>query len=84
MIKAFLVGLSILFGFTLFVMVHYISYERLVPLKKLESIVEMSNIVSPSLSVAYYEPRILFTQRASNPAYPQMAPLNKMEFIYAQ
>ncbi len=84
MIKAFLVGFSILFGLILFMMVHYISYERLVPLKKQESIVEMSNIVSPSLSVAYYEPRILFRQSAKNPAYPQMLPINKMEFVYAQ
>jgi hypothetical protein len=48
------------------------------------NIVECTNIVSPSLSVAYYEPRILFSEEAVNPAYPQMQTINKMDLIYAK
>ncbi len=37
---------------------------------------------SPALSVAYYEPRVLFFEEAENPAYPQMQAINKMDFVY--
>jgi len=48
------------------------------------SLVKLTGLASPSLSVAYYEPRILFFDKAVNPAYPQMQPINKTELVYAK
>lgn len=48
------------------------------------SLVKLTGLVSPSLSVAYYEPRILFFDEVINPAYPQMQPINKMDLVYAR
>ncbi len=50
----------------------------------LSSIAKVTKLSSPSLSVAYYEPRVLFYDEASNPAYPQMQAINKMDLVYEQ
>ena len=42
----------------------------------------LSSISLPSLSVAYYEPRLLLFDRAANPSYPEMPPIDRMDFIY--
>ncbi len=65
------------------VLLHYISYDGSTSQKMLQDLSRVTNISSPSLSVAYYEPRILFYEHRDNPAYPQMQPLNRMDFIYA-
>jgi len=41
-----------------------------------------TGMVSPVLSVAYYEPRILLIEHASNPAYPLLPPIDRLDFIY--
>lgn len=50
----------------------------------LSSVTKVTKLSSPSLSVAYYEPRVLFYDETSNPSYPQMQAINKMELVYAQ
>lgn len=47
-------------------------------------ITRLTNISAPSLSVAYYEPRVLYSEQASNPAYPQMQSIERMSFVYAK
>jgi len=64
------------------VLAHYLSYDEAVSQNILQKISSVTELSSPSLSVAYYEPRILFYDKAYNPAYPQMLPLNRMDFIY--
>jgi len=44
--------------------------------------VKITKISSPSLSVAFYEPRVLFYENAQNPAYPQMQAIDKMDVVY--
>jgi hypothetical protein len=45
---------------------------------------KLTTITSPSLSVAYYEPRVLYIDRATNIAYPSMPSINRGDFIYEE
>ena len=84
MIKPFFVLALLLVLSISMMMVHYLVYDDVTPQKTLQHISKLTNIVSPSLSVAYYEPRILFYEEAVNPAYPQMLPIDKMDLVYAK
>jgi len=50
----------------------------------LKSVTKVTKLSSPSLSVAYYEPRLFCYDEDSNPAYPQMQTMNKMDLVYAK
>jgi len=83
MFKPFFVLIALLLFMVAGVSIHYFlrshdSEHTMISLAKL------TGLVSPSLSVAYYEPRILFFDEAVNPAYPQMQPINKMDLVYAR
>ena len=84
MIKEFSILVSMILLLTGFVSVHYFSYNGSPSQKTLSSIAEITEISSPSLSVAYYEPRVLFYEKTLNPAYPQMQAMNKMDLVYEQ
>jgi len=61
---------------------HYSSYDRVAFLTENQKIAALTHFAAPSLSVAYYAPRILFREDVSNPAYPQMPEINRMDFVY--
>ncbi|SFV63520.1 hypothetical protein MNB_SV-10-1027 [hydrothermal vent metagenome] len=82
MIKPFFVLVMLLVLSVGLVAVHYLQYDRKTPQEVLQEISAITNFSSPALSVSYYEPRILFYETASNPAYPQMQAMNRMDFIY--
>lgn len=63
---------------------HYWFYDRAAPLKRMEQTTALTQIVSPALGVTYAEPRLLLYEAPSNPAYPQMPPINRMDFVYAE
>ena len=67
-----------------FVFVHYVTHKGISVQAMLSSVTKVTKLSSPSLSVAYYEPRILFYEEALNPAYPQMQTMNKMDLVYEQ
>jgi len=66
------------------VSIHYIYHDGETSQKMLQNISSMTQVSSASLSVAYYEPRVLFYEKMDNPAYPQMLSINKMDFVYAR
>jgi hypothetical protein len=82
MIKLFFVLMMLLFLSVTLVVGHYLSYDRQVLQEEDQEITALTQFSTPSLSVVYYEPRILFYESASNPAYPQMQPINRMDFVY--
>jgi len=84
MIKEFFISASAVLFLALFVFLHYITYSSASSQSMLNSLVKVTKFSTPSLSVAYYEPRILFYKDAQNPAYPQMQAINKMDLIYEQ
>jgi hypothetical protein len=82
MIKQFLIltlFLILLIGFTFG---HYISCDRKSPEEKIAAVSELTKMTSPSLSVAYYEPRLLILDKAVNPSYPDMPAIDRTDFIY--
>ena len=50
----------------------------------LSAVTELTGLSSPSLSSAFYEPRLLYRQKAENPAYPDMLPINRTDFVYEE
>ena len=67
-----------------FVIIHYVTNNGISSQEMLSSVTKVTKLSSPSLSIAYYEPRILFYEEALNPAYPQMQTINKMDLVYEQ
>ena len=84
MVKPFLVIAAFLIVLVGMVSAHYMSYHHNAAHTMLQRISSVTHISSPSLSAAYYEPRLLFGESMLNPAYPQMPTMNKMDFVYAQ
>ncbi len=84
MIKEFSILLSLVFVLASFILVHYMMHNGFSSQAILSSLTKVTKITSPSLSVAYYEPRVLFYEEASTPAYPQMQMINKMDLVYEQ
>lgn len=82
MIREFYILVSMVLFLVGFVAVHYLTHNNISSNEILCSVSKITNISSPSLSVTFYEPRILFFDEAVNPAYPQMDAIDKMDFIY--
>ena len=84
LIKEFFIGVAMIFSLAAFVLVHYATHNATSSQEILNSVAKLTKLSSPSLSVAYYEPRVLFYEEALNPAYPQMQTINKMDLVYEQ
>jgi len=84
MIKPFFIVVAFLILSVATVFVHYLSYDDESSQRMAQHISSVTQLSSPSLSVAYYEPRVHFNERVDNPAYPQMLSLNKMDVVYAK
>ena len=66
-------------------MVHYLTADRSVQRKAVASVVRVTGMSQPALSVAWYAPRRLVRpERPSNPAYPELDPIRRSDFVYAQ
>jgi len=80
--KAFFIVVSLLFFMMGSVFIHYRMSDGKSQEEIVRHIVKLTKFSMPSFSVQYYEPRILLYEQASNPAYPQMQPIDKMELVY--
>ena len=83
-VKPFFVLVSLLVVLIGGISIHYLVYNNDAQKELLASVTKVTKLSSPSLSVAYYEPRVLSYEEALNPAYPQMQTMNKMDLVYAQ
>ncbi len=84
MIKPFYAAGSLLLLIIIAIGVHYSFGEREGITDRLNAVAGMTRMSSPSFSVAYYEPRIGGVEEAVNIAYPEMMPLDRMDFVYAK
>lgn len=64
-------------------LVHYRLSAPTQTFEKLTALAALTKIASPSLSSAYYEPRLL-SESSSHPAYPQMHSIDRTDFVYAR
>ena len=77
----FAVLLSLIGG----VVVHYLTADRLMQREAIASVVRVTGMSQPALSVAWYAPRRLVRpERPANPAYPELDPIRRSDFVYAQ
>lgn len=84
MIKPFYVAGSLLLLIIMVVGAHYTLGGRKGVTDGVNAVAGLTRMSSPSFSVAYYEPRIEGIQKAGNIAYPEMMPLDRMDFVYAK
>ena len=65
--------------------VHYLLADRDASRDTLDAVVSVTGISQPSLGVAWYAPRMLTeAATADNPAYPELDPLRRSDYVYAQ
>ncbi len=83
MVKPFYLASSLLLLIIISIGVHYALCDRKDVTGGINTVVGITRITSPSLSVAYYERRIQRYDKANNIAYPEMISLNRMDFVYA-
>jgi hypothetical protein len=50
--------------------------------KPLLLVAKLTHFTSPAFSSAYYEPRKSLKTHVINPAYIEMLPINRMDFVY--
>ena len=84
MIKPFYAAGTLLLMIIIAVGVHYTLGDREGVSGKINAVAGLTRMSSPSFSVAYYEPRTGRIQKAGNIAYPEMMPLDRMDFVYAK
>jgi len=84
LIKEFTILVSMVLLLAGFVLVHYVTHNGISSKEMLSSVTKVTKLSSPTLSVAYYEPRVLSYEEVLNPAYPQMQTMNKMDLVYAK
>jgi len=80
MVKPFLALVSLLSLLVLAVGIHYALAPQT---QTAQWVTQATGVSSFALSSAYYEPRFLL-EKPTNPAYPQMLPPNRLDFVYAQ
>lgn len=84
MAKQFLVSVLLLLLLTGSMFLHYAVNNTLTGQQELGVLVGLTGVRTPSLSTAYYEPRVMPYQHVANPAYPHMQAINRMDFVYAE
>jgi hypothetical protein len=84
MIRLFYLLSTLLLLLIAFVGVHYTLSDRKDMTENIATIADLSRLSSLSLSVAWYEPRLHRIEKADNSAYPEMMPLDRMDFVYAE
>jgi len=76
-----LTALIALFGTML---THYTLADRTTPDAALIQLVAVTGLDTPALGVAWYAPRLLRRQsQARNPAYPELTPIVRSDYVYA-
>ncbi len=83
MIKLFYAIGSILLLIIFAIGVHYTLGDRSGITERVNAVVALTRMSSPSFSVAYYEPRVRGVEKSDNVAYPEMISLDRMGFVYA-
>lgn len=83
LIKQFITLVGVLSVVTGMILGHYFLLERTSQKELFSNLVAVTGFASPSLSTAFYEPKVL-GEKVGHPASPQMQSLNRMDFVYAE
>jgi len=85
MLKRLYLLVALLSLLVVFVIAHYSMFSQRGRITEaVNQIAEITQMVSLSLGSAYYEPRVRRVGEYGNPVYPEMIPINRMDFVYAR
>ncbi len=84
MVKQFYIMVTTMILLSLVIVLDYLNYDRDGFKESIESISALTTMSSLSMSSSWYEPRLLYMDDRSNPIYPEMSRVDKMEFVYAK
>ncbi len=63
---------------------HYLMTDRMAQREAVGAVVRVTGMSQPALGVAWYEERFLVRSTLlSNPAYPELDPIQRSTFVYA-
>ncbi|WP_456431577.1 hypothetical protein [Nitratifractor sp.] len=82
MIRPFYALAGFLLGLVLLAAGHYVRFDRAGVLEKQRTLVAVTGLDAPALSVAWFEPRERRYEAAVNPAYPELLPPDRLDFVY--
>ena len=82
MIKQFFILILFLVVLTGVIAAHYSTFDERKHKEMIGRVSSLAKLSSPSLSTAYYEPRLLILDKAANPSYPDMPAIDRTDFIY--
>jgi len=82
MIRPFYLLTAFLSGLILLAAGHYLSVDRQSMLREQRRLVAVTGLDAPALSVAWFEPRERRYEAAVNPAYPELLPPDRLDFVY--
>jgi hypothetical protein len=63
---------------------HFLLFDRSAVLAKQRALVEVTGLDSPALSVAWFEPRLRRFEASLDPAYPELLPTDRLDFVYGE
>ncbi len=61
---------------------HYFLSDRTGMERRLAATVAVTGLDSPALSVQWFEPRLRRFEASLNPAYPELLPTDRLDFVY--
>jgi hypothetical protein len=64
------------------VAVHFLFFDRTGTLERQRELVAVTGLDSPALSVEYFEPRLRRFEPSLDPAYPELLPTDRLDFVY--
>ena len=82
MIRSFYGIVITLVVLMLFMIFHYLSFDRMRVLKSQESLVALTGLDTLALKVEWYEPKIHIFEPSINPSYPELLAIDRFSFVY--
>ncbi len=82
MIRPFYTLTVFLLGLILLAAGHYWSVDRGGMVQKQQALVSVTGLDAPALGVEWFEPRERRYEAAVNPAYPELLPPDRLDFVY--
>ncbi len=61
---------------------HYLLSDRAGMQQRLADTVAVTGLDSPALSVQWFEPRLRRFEASLDPAYPELLPTDRLDFVY--
>ena len=82
MIGRFYLLVAFLCFLVLGVSVHFFTFDRAGVLERQRELVAVTGLDSLALNVEWFEPRVRRFEASIDPAYPELLPTDRLDFVY--